>query len=167
MLKLLAISGDGIGAGKTYAAAVLAQYTVTLADGIRAELKQKFPQYDWYNRTQAYKANTLVPEYGEDFSVRRVLYHYGQQVCINDPTYWVKDAANAVENLVLCENGLETVALDDIRKVCEIQYLRERFPNSVTHLHVVNRRALYEVEFENEQLRDIADYRIDWSREPR
>ena len=88
--KILAISGDGIGAGKTTLANRLAPGKVrSLAAAMRTELEALYPAYDWFNKTQEYKANTLVKEF-DNKTVRQVLIEYGQTRCDKDSLYWVR-----------------------------------------------------------------------------
>lgn len=161
MVTLYLISGDGRGAGKTTAALRLADQVWSLAGALRDDLYKVLPGYEWSNRTQEYKDNTLVKEW-DNKSVRRVMTEYGQSKCKNDPQYWVRRMAYRLEGAMEFATGLTKYAVDDVRKMCELQLLKEKFGDSVLHIHVVNPDAIYEPEFENEQLAKAADYRITW-----
>lgn len=162
-MKLILISGDGIGAGKSTLASTLGQ-RVSLADQLRHELSRQLPHYDWFNRSQSYKAETFVAE-RDGKSVRQVMIEYGQARCAETVTYW---ADRLVEYL---KDGLEatgldsstTVAVDDVRKVCEVETMKLAFPGSV-HLHITSPRAIHEPEFQNVELAAIADFTVAWTR---
>lgn len=163
-MRVIAISGDGAGAGKTYAAKAFTtsngQAVWTMADGIRAELKHEYPTYDWFNRSQTYKNGVVVPEYRPGATVRTVLLEWGQTRCVGDPCYWVRDMVDRLKDHGKLL-GTHTIAVDDVRKICELDYLRASF-RDVLHLHVENPDAIYEPEFEAEDLKKRADYVIRW-----
>lgn len=152
-MRIFAISGDGIGAGKSTLAAKLSARVWSFATEMREELQRQFPKYDWFNRTQEYKDGTTVTELGK--TVRQVLIEYGQQKCASDALYWARLLA---DRIALSAPNL--VAIDDLRKMCEIHHLRERFGEDVTHIHVVHAFSKPEPEFENDLLADAADYII-------
>ena len=62
-MKLIMISGDGQGAGKTFLALKMTDnksQIFSIANLIRAQLQKKYPEYDWYNREPEYKMKTIV-----------------------------------------------------------------------------------------------------------
>lgn len=162
-MRIILVSGDGIGAGKSTLAKQLGDETWSLAGAMRTELQQRFPNYDWWNRTQEYKANTRVKEMG-DKTVRQVLIEYGQMMCAQDKAYWVRKLADRLEGLGHLANGVSRIAVDDVRKVLEVEHIRSRF-RDVVHYHVSNPAAVSEAEFENDKLRLIADYNIEWKKQ--
>lgn len=155
-LKIYACSGDGNGAGKSTLAQKLVgkEGVISLAAIMRAELQKLYPQYDWFNKDQSYKENTKVTEL-EGKSVRQVLIEYGQSKCEADAWYWVRALAFKYKG---CEGVL---AIDDLRKLVEIDFLRGFFgPTNVVHFHVSFAEAKREALYDNDKLRAIADYVI-------
>lgn len=161
-MKVIAISGDGMGAGKTFLAKSVTQpeLIISLADRIRHDLSWYYPNYDWYNKTQEYKDTKIVTETGK--TIRNMLLTYGADKRAIDPDYWI--------NSVICEinriydehtsNTVEPVfAIDDVRYLNEIDKLRSAFGKSLTHIHVSSNLAKEEP-FQNKELRAIATYII-------
>lgn len=157
-MKIIAVSGSGIGAGKTTLARKLSREVWSLAGSMRAELQKIYPDYNWFNKDQDYKANTKIKEYKNgQYSMRGVLLEYGQEKCRVNDTYWVEKLSSTVKNLDRVASGITTIAIDDLRKLCEISYLRENF-SDVIHVHIDFPGAVSEKEFENEALKQCADY---------
>lgn len=159
-MTIFLISGNGQGAGKTTLAKRLAgdRAVYSIAGILRQELKRLYPDYDWDNRTQAYKDNTLVTEYrAKDpfkvLSLRQVMVEYGQQKCVGDPTHWVK---KLVAHLAI-QPALSVIAIDDVRKTCELEVLKRAFPNTY-HFHVKWIGAIAEPIYEADALEAMADY---------
>jgi len=160
-MKILAISGDGTGAGKTYLANKLSppETRLSLAAYLRADLSRAYPNYDWYNKTQAYKETTLVHETGK--TVREMLTSYGASKRDLDSNYWVN---YLLDNLYYIYNNSKDrnnliISIDDIRFMNEIEKLRSAFPSATVHIHVISSKAKPEP-FDNDYLRDMADYII-------
>lgn len=160
-MRILAISGDGMGAGKTFLANKLtpAETRLSLAAYLRADLSRMYPGYDWYNRTQDYKDNTMVHETGK--TVREMLMTYGASKRQIDPDYWIN---YLLDNLYMLYNNTRDkdsliISIDDIRFVNEVDKLRKCFNGSVTHIHVISSKAKLEP-FDNDLLREMADYII-------
>lgn len=162
-LRIFAISGSGNGAGKSTMAKKTADEVLSLAHALRQDLSQVYPTYDWFNKSQAYKDYTLVPEAaepGKDLpTVRDVLIKHGQDCCKDDPVYWVRKLC---DNLDKYPTKLSVVAIDDIRKLVEIEYLKNRFPGNITHFHIKTPRSVYEPQFQNDELEAVADYVVNW-----
>lgn len=156
-MKLILVSGNGIGAGKTTLASKLG-VRMSLADQLRTELTEALPGYRWYDRSQAYKSGTPVPEWG-GVSVREVMVRYGQAKCVESPTYWADRLVAQLRGAA--QDPALTVAVDDIRKLCEVEALRAAFPGAV-HFHIQSPRATHEPEFENAQLAAVADFIVQW-----
>lgn len=156
------ISGDGIGAGKTTLARSLGDQVWSLAGALRDELALLYPNYDWHNRTQAYKEKTIVKE-ADYRSVRQVLIEHGQAQCERDPVHYVRQIVDKLKGVSRIASGTSRVAVDDLRKVIELEYFREHLPN-VVHYHIVNPDAIPEKHFQNEELKLRADYLIQWSK---
>ena len=160
-MKVIAISGDGTGAGKTFLARKLAAYphlVISLADCIRHDLTHYYPDYDWYNKSQDYKDKVIVAGTGK--TVREMMLSYGAEKREQDPNYWVNSLICHINDLYDCEDmGQFTVTIDDIRYLNELEKLRSAFGPAVTHIHVVSSKANPEP-FDNDTLREIADYTI-------
>jgi hypothetical protein len=162
------ISGDGAGAGKT----ALAEYLVgasnvwSIASGMRFELSKTFPQYRWYDKTQAYKENTLVPEYKRGFTVRDVLRDYGQEKSHHYPTYWIERLIARLQQSRELVMGPQGIAIDDVRKVAELNYVKSKMQNThdIRHVHVENPDATFEPIFDNPTLAKLADYKMRWTK---
>lgn len=155
-MVIFAISGSGIGAGKTTLARMISQPVWSLAGGLRQELAISLPEYNWENRSQEYKDKTRVHERGNK-TVRQVMVEHGQAKCESNPHYWVERLCDRISSVPSTLQS-QIVAIDDVRKVSEITHIRGRFPGQVIHLHVEYEGAVYEPEFENEELRKLADY---------
>lgn len=160
-MRIIAISGDGQGAGKTFLSTKLApeETRLSLATYLRLDLAEQYPKYDWYNKTQAYKDNTLVHETGK--TVREMLMTYGASKRAIDYDYWVNyllDGIYFIYNNTPERNKL-VITIDDIRFLNEIEKLRSSFGTSVTHIHVISSKAKSEP-YDNDTLRDLADYII-------
>ncbi len=160
-MQIIAISGDGNGAGKSTLALKLADSVWSLASALREELVRKYPGYEWHNKSQTYKNLTRVGEVN-GMTVREVMIKHGQDMCQADPTYYVRKLTAKLQAVSTMATGARRVAIDDIRKVVELDYLRDTFSTSLLHYHVVNPNAVFESEFDNEQLASRADYLISW-----
>lgn len=153
-MRILAISADGIGAGKTYLANSLSTCRMSLAFELRKELKGMLPDYEWFNTSQEYKDTVTVAELG-GVTVRQALVLHGQDRCKDNPSYW---AQKLVQSILDVADWSHTISIDDVRKLCEIQELRNAFPGEVVHLHISHASAKPEPEFQNDSLRLVADY---------
>jgi hypothetical protein len=159
-MRLILISGDGAGAGKTTLARRLARRVLSLADALRDELTQVHPTYDWFRKDQQYKDSVPVPEMGGR-TVREAMIQWGQDRCRADEAYWAK---RLVPLLHVAQEGGETaIAVDDVRKLVELQFIRVSFPEAL-HVHVSWPGAAREPHYQNDELRDAADYVV--CREP-
>lgn len=161
-MTIYLISGNGQGSGKTTLARRLVgdKAVWSIASALRKELATLFPEYDWENRVQHYKDNTLVPEYRpvrsapfKTFSLRDVMIAHGEAKCLGDPTYYAK---KLVAKLVM-QPGLSVIAIDDVRKTCEIETLKAAFPNTY-HFHVKFSGAIAEPMCDGDALEACADY---------
>lgn len=160
-MRIIAISGDGMGAGKTFLSYKLATEATrfSLAAYLRADLSRQYPNYDWYNKAQSYKDGTLVHETGK--TVREMLTTYGASKRVIDSDYWINylldDLYHTVNNCKNRDNLLITI--DDIRFINEIEKLRSSFGSAVTHIHVISSKAKPEP-YDNDALRELSDYII-------
>lgn len=162
-MTIYLISGNGQGAGKTTLANRLVgpAATYAIADVMRKELAKLYSDYDWFNRVQDYKDNTRVTEYlplsrstpFKTFSLRQVMQDYGEEKCKGDSTFWAK---KLVARLVT-EPGLSVIAIDDVRKVGELETLKQAFPNTY-HFHVKFPGAVAEPQYDGDALEAMADY---------
>lgn len=158
-MRIIAISGDGQGAGKTFLSKKLApeETRLSLATYLRLDLAEQYPKYDWYNKTQEYKDYTVVEETG--MTIREMLMTYGKSKRETDSNYWIDyllDGIFFIVNNTQARNKL-VITIDDIRFVNEIEKLRSSFGTAVTHVHVISSKAKSEP-YDNEALRDLADY---------
>lgn len=160
--RVILISGDGVGAGKTTLARRFGT-VLSLAGALRDELTAIYPNYDWFNRTQEYKELTLVPEWGESATVRQVLIEHGQGKCAADPLHYARILVDRVKRMSGMAGGV--VAVDDLRKLIELDHFRAELLD-VVHLHLICPSAQPEAHFQNDELRARADYYIAWGADP-
>lgn len=166
-MKIFLFSGSGFGSGKSTACRKLTQDTWSIANAIRDELTYKYPNYNFYNKSQEYKANTIIQEWGEGrSSVRDVMIAYGEAPCKTNPTYWADKLVSYLKNRHFIADGTSIIGVDDVRKLCEVSTIREAFPTpgQVTHFHVISPNGVGtpEPQFENDKLAAIADYTLNW-----
>lgn len=161
-MKIYLFSGDGIAAGKTHAAKRMTQEVWSFASAMRQELTQKYPAYNWYNKSQAYKDTVIIEEWPTKATMRQVLLEYGQIPCKQDPAFWAKKMVDYLKHSEYIMSGINIIGIDDCRKVCEREAIYSAYPKDTVHFHVENPNAMYEPEFENEQLKALADYVIRW-----
>lgn len=151
---LIVISGDGSGAGKTTLARRLSPVIHSFAAELRLELAKSMPTYDWYAKDQAYKDGHTVAEY-DGLTVRQVMVKFGQSRCVGDEAYWARRLLAS-----LAHEPFPTVAVDDLRKTCELDALRSVYGGRLTHFHVQFPGAVHEPQYENHLLAARADYLI-------
>ena len=96
-MKIIFISGDGHGAGKTYLARKLADSSnqiYSIANTIRFEIAQQYKKYDWYNKSPHYKDHTIVKETNK--TIREMLDTYGREKKATKKLYWAIALANSL-----------------------------------------------------------------------
>lgn len=160
MKRIICCSGNGSGAGKTTYAKRTTDQVYSIASALRADLQKKYPNYDWYRTDQDYKDTTTVHELG--MTVRKALTIYGQAAAADDPTIWVDKLIDHLKEAQKVVDGVLTLGVDDIRKMCELDAIKNAFPGKVVHVHILGVGAKEEPEFENQELMEIADYLIEW-----
>lgn len=158
-MKLILISGDGQGAGKTFLARKMTdnqQQIFSIVNVIRAQLQKKYPQYDWFNKEPEYKSKTLVANTGK--TILQHLDELGRGLKQKDPLIWAKK----IEEILIYSRDHEkheTVVIDDIRFVDEYQYIKTSLHSeNIVHFHVAHEKAKPEPAYENDKLRLLADY---------
>lgn len=156
------ISADGNGAGKsTLARRLVGEGGVrSLAQTLRNEVAVRYPDYDWHSRCQIYKDTTRVREAGNR-TVREILVAWGEAACAEDPLHYADALVTHLQNLDRWISGPKSVAVDDMRKVVELEHLKKHFP-SATHIHLLHPGAGAEPQYQNDELRARADYLITW-----
>lgn len=161
-MHVFLISGDGNGAGKSTVAERLvgSVNVVSFARGIRHAAEMKYPGYNWHSKDPAYKNTTVVRELAGK-TVRDVLVAIGEAACVEDPLYWARRLGDHLKRVESNIYMPVAIAVDDLRKVCELDYLRDRYP-ALTHFHVVSPSAGAEPQYQNDELRGRADYVITW-----
>lgn len=160
-MKLILISGDGQGAGKTFLARKLTDnqsQIFSIVNIIRQELQKKFPRYDWFNKEPDYKRLTVVNGTGR--SILQHLDELGRGRKRTEPLFWSQKMIEILKYARDFEQH-DTVVLDDIRFVDEYQHIKtELSSENILHIHVANSKAKPEPHYENEKLRLQADYII-------
>lgn len=159
--KIFCISGAGNGAGKSTMANTVTTEVWSLAGALRQELTTLYPDYNWFDKRQSYKDHTTVAELG-NITIRQALINHGQVRCKDDPEYWVRRVADKIEHSLHIACNVGSVAIDDVRKIIELDHLRKRFPGMIIHFHIDVPQAVKEAEFDNEALGRVADYTVSW-----
>lgn len=160
-MKLIIISGDGQGAGKTFLARKLTDNQTqifSIVNIIRQELQKKHPKYDWFNKEPDYKRTTIVAESGK--SILQHLDELGRGKKKDEPLFWSKKMIEILKYARDFESH-DTVVVDDIRFVDEYEHIKNALKSeNIMHIHVVNDKAKPEPHYENAKLRLLADYVI-------
>lgn len=156
MSRIILISGDGIGAGKTTLAERLG-WRLSLAQGIREDLEARYPSIPWHSTDQETKSQRFEELGGR--TMREVMIQYGQERCAQVPDYWVERWSFYADAAMLL-SGIGAAVVDDLRKIVELESFRRRYGAFVTHLHVEYPGAIPEPQYDNEQLKARADYII-------
>jgi hypothetical protein len=159
--RLILISGAGYGSGKSSYARRLLTFvhkgvSVSLAGGIRAELSAQYPHYNWWAQDQEGK-QVLVKE--TSMTIREMLIKHGQTQCL------VKRVA-----LTALFNDNKTVVIDDVRKLVELDFFKskcEELQVPILHHHVVGPKAVAEPQYNNEELKALAEYVVTWGEDIR
>lgn len=164
-MKIFLFSGSGNGSGKSTCAKKLTQDVWSLANAIRDELTYKYPNYNFYNKSQEYKNTTIIEEYGNGrMTMREVMVAHGQLPCKTNPTFWADKLVSYLQARHFIADGVGIIGVDDIRKLCELEAVKRAFPTQVTHFHLLTPTAVTEPEFQNDELAKVADYVINWSK---
>ncbi|WP_186648902.1 hypothetical protein [Fluviispira vulneris] len=160
-MRIIFISGDGHGAGKTYLAKRIAsgkEQIYSIANMIRKELSLVYPKYDWYNKTPRFKDTTIVKETGK--TIHQMLDELGKEKKSLSNIYWAKQIVELITYSRDSEN-LDIAIIDDIRLIDEYLYIKSQFQKEhITHFHVINANAKPEPMYQNKELREQADYHI-------
>lgn len=160
-MKIIFISGDGQGAGRTYLARKLANDSnqiFSIASTIRFEISKLFKKYDWYNKSPEYKQNTIVKETNR--TIGEMLDLYGRDKKSKNTLYWAIALANDLQ-YAKEHYKIDLAIIDDLRFVDEMNYIKSRFSHDKTcHFHVVNPHCTPEPHYENDILKKMADYLI-------
>ena len=160
-MRIIFISGDGHGAGKTYLAKNLASSAnqiFAIANTIRIELSIEFPKYDWFNKEPRYKDYTIVKETNK--TIRQMLDERGKLRKSKNTIYWAKMLIDTLKYSKDVLN-LEIAVIDDLRYLDEFEFIKRYFEKEhITHIHVINPHAKPEPLYENEKLKELADYHV-------
>lgn len=90
------------------------------------------------------------------------MIRYGQMMTAEDPTYWVDKLVDHLKQADRIADMRPSIAIDDVRKVCELDAIRTAFPGKVIHVHILGKGAIEEKMYDNQELHDIADYVLEW-----
>jgi len=162
--RIIMISGDGTGAGKTSLAENLSPCVMSIADELRKECERKHSHNVPWRAKEQHVKDAARPELGGK-SIRDILIAHGQEQCkVNGDDYWIKKLCNAINiKLFREECKPRIIAIDDLRKVVERDTFYKRFPSEVlTHIHITQLGAEPEPQYENTELLALADYTITW-----
>ncbi|MFZ9521292.1 MAG: hypothetical protein ACO3A4_12525 [Silvanigrellaceae bacterium] len=158
-MKLILISGDGQGAGRTFLANKMTDnksQIFSIVNIIRRQLEQKYPSYDWYNKSPEYKLNTMVGNTRK--TIMQHLDELGRGLKKNDPLIWARQMVEILEYARDNEKH-DTVVLDDIRFVDEYLFIKEKLhKENILHFHVCWDKSKPEPNYENDKLKLLADY---------
>jgi hypothetical protein len=132
-MRIILISANGIGAGKTYLAdELLRGIRLPLAAAVRHELSKEFPQYLYIINST--KQEDKLKELPNGKTVRQSLIELGQEKCKLDPVYWCKKWLSRLPEGQISSMTMN-VLVDDVRKLAELNWFRNTFED-VTHVHL-------------------------------
>lgn len=137
-MKLILISANGYGAGKTTFGKLFDAHIVSLAYFVRWELSFKYPEHEHLIMSREQAAKNFVLPSGK--TVRQELVELGQSRCAVDPLYWCDKWLEATEKYLPEER---TLVVDDLRKKVELDCFREQFPD-LKHFHIKYSGAIAE-----------------------
>jgi hypothetical protein len=149
-MKIILISANGIGAGKTTLANLFNAPVLSLADGIRNELAQIYPQHRSLIMSKKQGDKDIILPSGK--SVRGELIQLGESRRQNDSSYWCRLTGKDIAKM-----NSDTVVIDDIRKMVELSWFQLHYAN-VIHFHLKYRDALDEG---YDDLERYADYVVE------
>ena len=147
--RIFLVSADGNGAGKTTRAKQLSPVVLSFADAVRRECQTLYSEskVDWFDKTQEGKLQLVMP--GK--TVRDCLIEHGQKACEDDQFHWAKAMV-----LAILSSHARIVAVDDLRKLTELNYLTDIFGPLITHEHIIFDDAVLEPQYNNNELRACA-----------
>lgn len=149
-MKIILISANGIGAGKTTLANLFNAPILSLADGIRNELAQIYPQHRSLIMSKNQRDKDTILPSGK--SVRGELIQLGENRRQNDSSYWSRLVGKDIAKM-----NSDTVVIDDIRIMPELSWFQLHYAN-VTHFHLKYKDALDEG---YDDLERYADYVVE------
>jgi len=149
-MKIILISANGIGAGKSTLVNVFNAPVLSLADGIRNELAQIYPQHRSLIMSKKQGDKDIILPSGK--SVRGELIQLGESRRQNDSSYWCRLTGKDIAKM-----NSDTVVIDDIRKMVELSWFQLHYAN-VIHFHLKYRDALDEG---YDDLERYADYVVE------
>jgi hypothetical protein len=158
-MKIILISANGNGAGKTYLAdSFIRGVRFGLAAGVRKELATIWPSFVTRIQSTRQEDKTFILPTGA--SIRQSLVELGQERCKQDPVYWCKKwLAGVPKDYAPTMN----IVVDDLRKLVELQWFRNTFED-VTHFHLKYSDAVAEKNPDGtdvfDDLSEYADYLI-------
>lgn len=153
-MKLLLLSSNGIGAGKTTFAEKFGGMRMPLANTLRKEVARQYPDYSDYIFSTKQEDKAFRMKDGR--SIRELLVEYGQSRCAENKTYWCEKWAENIST-EMYYTVLFSVVVDDLRKKVELDFFRKNYPGCV-HFHIKYGGAIAEKEFDD--LEEYADYVI-------
>lgn len=149
-MKIILISANGIGAGKTTLANLFNAPILSLADGIRNELAQIYPQHRSLIMSKNQRDKDIILPSGK--SVRGELIQLGENRRQNDSSYWSRLVGKDIAKM-----NSDTVVIDDIRIMPELSWFQLHYAD-VTHFHLKYKDALDEG---YDDLERYADYVVE------
>lgn len=149
-MKIILISANGIGAGKTTLASLFNAPVLSLADGIRNELSKIYPHHHSFIMSRKQVDKDIILPSGK--SVRSELIQLGESRRQSDPSYWSRLASKDIAKM-----NSDTVVIDDIRIMPELSWFQLHYAN-VTHFHLKYKDALDEG---YDDLEKYADYVVE------
>lgn len=160
-MKIVLISGDGQGAGKTFLALKMTDnksQIFSIVNIIRSQLQKIYPEYDWYNKDPEYKSKTIVRKTKK--SILEHLDEQGRGQKQKDPLIWARQMVDIL-NYAHDHEKHDTVVIDDLRFLDEYNFIKKSMQSEhIVHFHVCYEKAKPEPLYENEKLKLIADYLV-------
>jgi hypothetical protein len=137
-MRIILISANGYGAGKTTLAKKFAGVRTSLAYSVRKELASMYKEHtDAIFSTKLEDKKTKLPS-GK--TVRQELVELGQGRCKENGLYWCEKWQES--NLVDSDIDI-TLIVDDVRKSLELSWFRFHYQD-VTHFHLKYEGAIAE-----------------------
>lgn len=155
MQVLILISATADSCGKTTLGSKFNGFSWGLADTIRCELSQEYPDVKFFDKTPEGKRK-LVP--GTTMTVRDLLIERGENRRRKNLLHWCGLWESFLPSSL---RDQEILVVDDIRQKYEAQYFKEKFDN-VIHFHIHDPSVTENKFFPDcvSLLKDEADYVI-------
>jgi hypothetical protein len=157
-MRIILISANGYGAGKTTLASRFSGVRTSLAYSVRKELASVYPEFS--RAIFSLKLEDKFSRLPSGKTVRQELVELGQSRCKENEVHWCEKW----QQNNLSDSSLDvTLIVDDLRKLVELSWFRLHYQD-VTHFHLKFSGALAEKNPDGtdafDDLEEYADYVI-------